>query len=111
MREPIRAPPESKKSKKSKKTKKAKKAQKLVGTKFFKAGTQNQLILQDYWGTGNTFTMDDLRTDLNIASPGARISELKESGFVVKSKNSDVHEGFPGRPHMVYSIPKRRATA
>ena len=30
---------------------------KTKGTKFFNAGTQNQKILQNYWGTGKTFTV------------------------------------------------------
>ena len=34
---------------------------KVVGTKFFNAGTQNQKILQNYWGTGKTFTTSDLK--------------------------------------------------
>lgn len=33
---------------------------KTVGTKFFNAGTQNQKILQNYWGNGKTFTTLDL---------------------------------------------------
>ena len=34
---------------------------KAVGTKFFSEGTQNQKILQNYWGTGKTFTTLDLK--------------------------------------------------
>ena len=37
---------------------------KVVGTKFFNAGTQNQKILQNYWGTGKTFTTGDLKKKL-----------------------------------------------
>ena len=36
------------------------KTKKAIGTKFFKEGTQNQKILQKYWGTGKTFTAFDL---------------------------------------------------
>ena len=53
---------------------------KAIGTKFFKEGTQNQQILANYWGNGSTFTADDLRSNLGIASPGARLTELREAG-------------------------------
>jgi predicted ArsR family transcriptional regulator len=80
---------------------------KAVGTKFFTEGTQNQQILQKYWGTGKTFTMDDLRDDLDIASPGARLTELREAGFNVVGK--PVETDMPGRPALKYTIAKRRA--
>ena len=80
------------------------------GTKFFNEGTQNQQILQHYWGNGKTFTTMDLEDKLDIASPGARLSELRENGFdvrVVDTKSDDM----PGRPVATYKIMKRRALA
>jgi len=85
------------------------KTKKAVGTKFFKEGTQNQKILAKFWGTGKTFTMDTLREKMDIQSPGARLSELKEEGFNVKAKA--IETGYQGRPTMEYSIPKRRIIA
>ena len=76
------------------------------GATFFSEGTQNQRILAEFWGTGNTFTMNDLRNDLDIASPAARLLELKEAGFNVKA--SAIDSGLVGRPEMEYSIPRRR---
>ena len=55
--------------------------------------------------------MDDLRSDMHIASPGARLSELKEAGFNVKSSTSDDNFGAVGRPVSAYSIPRRRVSA
>ena len=69
---------------------------KVVGTKFFNAGTQNQKILQNYWGTGKTFTTGDLKKKLKIASPGARLTELREAGFNVKVSSMDSNK--VGRP-------------
>jgi hypothetical protein len=51
--------------------------------------------------------MDDLRSDLDIASPGARLTELREAGFNVVGK--EVTSGNVGRPEMEYSISRRRA--
>ena len=31
---------------------------KAKGTKFFKEGTQNQQILENYWGNGKSFTTE-----------------------------------------------------
>ena len=76
------------------------------GATFFSEGTQNQQILANFWGTGKTFTMNDLRNDLDIASPAARLLELKEAGFNVKA--SAIESGLVGRPEMEYSIPRRR---
>jgi len=84
-------------------------SKKAIGTKFFKEGTQNQQILANYWGNGSTFTADDLRNDLDIASPGARLTELREAGFNVKATADN--SGSVGRPAVVYSIPRRRVTA
>lgn len=83
---------------------------KAIGTKFFKEGTQNQLILQNFWGNGKAFTMDDLRMDLDIQSPGARLTELREAGFNVVAKPQHDDE-VVGRPANVYTIAKRRAYA
>ena len=85
------------------------KVAKTIGTKFYKEGTQNQQILQNYWGNGKTFTTDDLRSDLDIASPGARLTELRDAGFNVKATADN--SGYVGRPAVVYSIPRRRVTA
>ena len=76
------------------------------GTKFFNEGTQNQVILQNYWGNGKSFTTEDLTADLDIMSPGARLTELREAGFdvrVIESSNDNV-----GRPVATYKIMKRR---
>ena len=77
------------------------------GTKFFNEGTQNQQILANYWGNGKSFTTEDLTDDLEIMSPGARLTELREAGFdvrVVDSKSNDM----PGRPTASYRIMQRR---
>ena len=39
---------------------------KAKGTKFFKEGTQNQQILEKYWGNGKSFTTVDLTDNLDI---------------------------------------------
>ena len=85
----------------------AKTATKTIGTKFFKAGTQNQKILQNYWGNGKTFTSYDLEDKLNIASPGARLTELRDQGFDVRVVEN-VSNGV-GRPQATYKIMKRRS--
>ena len=87
------------------------KNKKAIGTKFFKEGTQNQKILAKFWGTGKTFTMDTLREKMDIQSPGARLSELKDQGFNVKATASANTSGLQGRPTMEYSIPRRRTFA
>ena len=46
---------------------------------------------------------------MDIASPGARISELRDAGFNVKTK--PVMEGNVGRPVLEYSISRRRVFA
>ena len=84
------------------------KTKQAVGTKFYKEGTQNQMILAKYWGTGKTFTTEDLK-DMGIESPGARLTELRENGFNVKS--SVVNSGYQGRPALSYSISRRRVIA
>ena len=79
------------------------------GSTYYRVGSQNQQILANYWGTGKTFTLDGLREKLDIASPGARISELRDAGFNVKTK--PVMEGNVGRPVLEYSISRRRTFA
>jgi len=79
-----------------------------VGTKFYREGTQNQMILSKFWGTGKTFTTEDLK-DMGIESPGARLTELRDAGFNVKSSVSN--SGYQGRPALSYSISRRRVTA
>ena len=88
----------------------AKAKTKAVGTKFFKEGTQNQKILQNYWGNGKTFTTMDLEDKLDIMSPGARLTELREQGFDVRVVESNSND-LPGRPVATYKIMKRRAYA
>ena len=83
---------------------------KAKGVKFFKEGTQNQQILANYWGNGKTFTTSDLEDKLDIMSPGARLTELREAGFDVRVVDSNSHD-MPGRPEAVYKILKRRAIA
>ena len=79
------------------------------GTKFFNEGTQNQQILANYWGNGKSFTTEDLRDDMDIASPGARLTELREAGFDVRVIDSETVG--QGRPSAIYKIMKRRAYA
>lgn len=83
----------------------ATKTRNAVGTKFYSEGTQNQMILSKFWGNGVTFTTEDLR-DMGIESPGARLTELRENGFNIKS--SVVNSGYQGRPALSYTILKRR---
>jgi len=80
-----------------------------VGSKYFKLGSQNQKILANYWGTGKTFTLDALSSKLKIASPGARVSEIREAGFNVKA--TPAKKGNVGRAVNTYSISRRRVTA
>lgn len=79
------------------------------GSTYYKVGSQNQQILANYWGTGKTFTLEGLKDKMDIASPGARISELRDAGFNVKTK--PVMEGNVGRPVLEYSISRRRVFA
>ena len=81
-----------------------------IGTKFYKAGTQNQKILQNYWGNGKTFTTEDLTDNLDIMSPGARLTELREAGFDVRVVESNSNDNV-GRPVATYKIMQRRALA
>jgi predicted ArsR family transcriptional regulator len=83
----------------------------IKGTKFYKEGTQNQQILQNYWGNGKTFTSNDLREKLNIASPGARLTELRENGFDVRVVDTNISNMGAGRPEATYKIMQRRAFA
>jgi len=46
---------------------------------------------------------------MGIESPGARLTELRENGFNVKS--SVVNSGYQGRPALSYSISRRRVIA
>ena len=87
----------------------AKTANKTIGTKFFKEGTQNQQILAHYWGNGKSFTTEDLLDNLDIMSPGARLTELREAGFDIRVVDS-VSNGV-GRPQASYKIMKRRVFA
>ena len=82
---------------------------KAKGTKLFKEGTQNQQILAKYWGTGKTFTLEGLKEQMDIMSPGARVSEIRDAGFNVKTKTAET--GYQGRPALEYSISRRRVTA
>jgi len=82
---------------------------KAVGSKYFRVGSQNQQILAKYWGTGKSFTTEDLSLSLDIASPGARLTELRQAGFNVKAKAQET--GAPGRQPMTYTIPRRRVSA
>jgi predicted ArsR family transcriptional regulator len=78
------------------------KTKSTIGTKFFNEGTQNQQILQNYWGNGKTFTTEDLADKLDIASPGARLTELREAGFDVRVVESNSND-MPGRPVATYA--------
>jgi len=86
------------------------KAKTAIGTRFYKEGTQNQQILANYWGNGKTFTTSDLEDKLDIMSPGARLTELRENGFDVRVVESNSND-MPGRPVATYKIMKRRAIA
>ena len=79
------------------------------GSTYYRVGSQNQQILAKYWGTGKTFTLEGLTEKLNAMSPGARISELRDNGFNVKSK--PIHTGMVGRPVNEYTISRRRVFA
>ena len=79
------------------------------GSTYYRVGSQNQQILANYWGTGKTFTLEGLKEKLDIASPGARISELRDNGFNVKAK--PVMDGNVGRPVLEYQISRRRTFA
>ena len=39
-----------------------------VGTSFYREGSQNQQILENFWGNGKTFTTEDPTADLDILS-------------------------------------------
>lgn len=79
------------------------------GASYYRVGSQNQQILAKYWGTGKTFTLEGLTEKLDAMSPGARISELRDNGFNVKSK--PIHTGMVGRPVNEYTISRRRVFA
>ena len=79
------------------------------GSTYYRVGSQNQQILAKYWGTGKTFTLEGLTEKLDAMSPGARISELRDNGFNVKSK--PIHTGMVGRPVNEYTISRRRVFA
>jgi hypothetical protein len=76
------------------------------GATYYRVGSQNQQILAKYWGTGKTFTLEGLKDKLDAMSPGARISELRDNGFNVKSK--PIYTGLVGRPANEYTISRRR---
>ena len=86
------------------------KAKSAVGTSFYREGSQNQQILENFWGNGKTFTTEDLTVDLDILSPGARLTELRENGFDVRVVDTN-NEGLQGRPSAVYKIMKKRIYA
>jgi hypothetical protein len=79
------------------------------GSTYYRVGSQNQQILAKYWGTGKTFTLEGLTEKLHAMSPGARISELRDNGFNVKSK--PIYTGSVGRPANEYTISRRRVFA
>ena len=83
---------------------------KAIGVSYFNEGTQNQQILQNYWGNGKTFTTEDLTDKLDIMSPGARLTELRDAGFDVRVVESNSNDQ-PGRPQATYKIMQRRAHA
>jgi hypothetical protein len=83
---------------------------KAKGTKFFKEGTQNQQILENYWGNGKSFTTEDLTDNLDIMSPGARLTELRDAGFDVRVVETNSNDSV-GRPESTYKIMQRRAFA
>lgn len=79
------------------------------GSTYFRVGSQKQLILAKYWGTGKTFTLEGLTDKLDAMSPGARVHEIREAGFNVRSK--PIYTGEVGRPALEYSISRRRSFA
>jgi hypothetical protein len=83
---------------------------KNMKTKFFKEGTQNQQILENYWGNGKSFTTEDLTDNLDIMSPGARLTELRDAGFDIRVVETNSHDSV-GRPEATYKIMQRRAFA
>ena len=58
---------------------------KVKGTSQYKLGTQKQRILQYYWGTGTTVTNKSLVSRYKIMKPTARICELRQDGFDIRS--------------------------
>ena len=79
------------------------------GSTYYRVGSQNQQILAKYWGTGKTFTLEGLTDKLDAMSPGARVHEIREAGFNVRSK--PIYTGEVGRPALEYSISRRRTFA
>ena len=80
-----------------------------VGTSVHREGSQNQQILENFWGNGKTFTTEDLTADLDILSR-ARLTELRENGFDVRVVDTN-NEGVQGRSLAVYKIMKKRIYA
>ena len=58
---------------------------KVKGASQYKLGTQKQRILQYYWGTGSTVTNKSLVSRYKIMKPTARICELRQDGFDIRS--------------------------
>ena len=48
---------------------------KAIGSKYFRVGSQNQQILAKYWGTGKTFTTEDLSDSLDV-SENSSVSDV-----------------------------------
>lgn len=58
---------------------------KIKGASQYRVGTQKQRILQYYWGTGSTVTNKQLVSRYKIQKPTARICELRQDGFDIRS--------------------------
>lgn len=58
---------------------------KVKGASQYRVGTQKQRILQYYWGTGSTVTNKQLVSRYKIQKPTARICELRQDGFDIRS--------------------------
>ena len=58
---------------------------KIKGASQYRVGTQKQRILQYYWGTGSTVTNKQLVSRYKILKPTARICELRQDGFDIRS--------------------------
>ena len=72
-----------------------------VGTPVHREGPRT-LNLENFWGNGKTFTTEDLTADLDILSPGARLTELRENGFDVRVVDTN-NEGVQGRSHKLFT--------
>ena len=58
---------------------------KQKGSQEYRVGSQKQRILKYFWGTGSTVTNKQLTARYKIMKPTARITELRQAGFDIRS--------------------------